>query len=330
MALEHRSIVEQIVHDVRYGIRTFLRQPIFALTAILALALGIGANTAVFSVVYGVLLKPLPFPDPGRLIYVHDTYPAVFNASVSWSKYLALRDGNRTLAALGAYSPGTVNLTGRGEPIQITAPRVSGDFFAALGVAPLSGRPIVRSDDVPNGVNAIVFSYGLWQRLYGSDTKIIGQDIVVDGKPCTLAGVMPPSFNFPAGAEAWVPLALPVGFQGGNFLRVVGRTKPGNTVAQARDDLAAVTAAFNKQNSLRRDVKVYPLQEYLVSRNKQMLLVLQGAVAFVLLVACANVANLLLARSVARARELSIRSAIGAGRLRLLRQLLTESLSTLR
>ena len=167
--------VEQIIQDVRYGIRTFLRHPGFALTAVLALALGIGANTAVFSVVYAVLLKPLPFAEPAQLIYAHDTYPAVPLASVSWPKFVALRDGNRTLSSLAAIAPGTATITGRGEPQQILAYRVSGDFFTVLGVPPATGRLISASDDVPNGGKVIALGYALWQRLYGGDPRAVGQ-----------------------------------------------------------------------------------------------------------------------------------------------------------
>jgi putative ABC transport system permease protein len=318
--------VEQLIQDLRYGLRTLVRQPGFALTAVLALALGIGANTAVFSVVYAVLLKPLPFPQAKQLIYAHDTFPAVSLASVSWPKFLALRDGNRTLTALAAIGRGSVSLTGRGEPEQVVASRVSGDYFTVLGVAPHLGRLLNRDDDVPNGGKVIALSYGLWQRRYGGDPGIVGQAVTVDREPFTVAGVMPQSFNYPSGVDAWVPLALGPQNPGNSFLRLIGRMKPGVSLQQARDDLSAVTAAYNEANKLRRDIKVYPLHDFLASANRRMLLVLQGTVAFVLLIACANVANLLLARSVSRGRELSIRAAIGAGRLRLVRQLLTESL----
>ena len=318
--------MEQILLDVRYAIRTFIHQPAFALTAILALALGIGANTAVFSVVYAILLKPMPFPEAQQLIYAYDTFPAVPFAAVSWPKYVVLRDGSRTLTALGALAPGTVTITGRGEPQQAIAMRVSGDFFKVFEVSPAYGRWLNRDDDVPNGGKAIMLSWGVWQRRFGGDPRIVGQTMTVNGDSYTVAGVMPPSFNYPAGTEVWVPLAVPANTNNlGNFLKLVGRMKPGVTVEQASDDLRALSTAYNAPLKLQRDEKVIGLHDFLTQFNRPMLLLMQGAVAFVLLVACANVANLLLARSVGRQRELSIRAAIGAGRFRLVRQLLTES-----
>ena len=318
--------MERLIQDLRYGLRSFIRQPGFSLTAILALALGIGANTAVFSVVYAVLLKPLPYPQPEALVYVHDTYPAVTFASVSIAKYVALRDGNRTLEALGAQTPGNVTLTGNGEPEQIPGSRVSSDLFAVMKVPALHGRWFTREEDLPNAPPVIILSYSLWQRRLGGDPAIVGTAITIDGRACTVVGVMPQGFTYPGASQAWVPVGVPpVATPAGNFLRLVGRMKPGITLVQVQSDLASVSAEYNRANSIQRDVKVWPLHEIIVTTNRRALLVLQGAVAFVLLVACANVANLLLARSVQRQREVAIRSAMGAGRSRIFRQLLTES-----
>ena len=318
--------MERLIQDLRYGFRSFVRQPGFALTAILALALGIGANTAVFSVVYAVLLKPLPYPQPDALVYVHDTYPAVTFASVSIAKYVALRDGNRSLEALGATTPGSVTLTGRGDPEQIPGSRVSSDLFSVMKVPALHGRWFTREEDLPNAPPVIVLSYSLWQRRFGGDPAIVGSAIAIDGKPCTVIGVMPQGFTYPGATQAWIPVGVPpAATPAGNFLRLAGRMKPGMTVGQVQSDLSSVSDAYNRANNIQRDVKVWPLHEIMVTTNRRALLVLQGAVGFVLLVACANVANLLLARSVHRQREVAIRSAMGAGRSRIFRQLLTES-----
>ncbi|HXI29156.1 MAG TPA: ABC transporter permease, partial [Vicinamibacterales bacterium] len=226
-----------MLNDIRYALRTMLRSPAFAATAVLTLGIGIGANTAIFSVVYALLLKPLPFRDADRLIYVHDTFPAVANASVSLAKFLALRDGNRTLSAFAATAPGSLTVTGIGDPQQLAVTRVTGDFFDVLGVAPLAGRPIVRADDVPNGAPVIVLAYGAWQRLFGGARDVVGRTITADGQPRTIVGVMPPDVVYPARVEAWVPLALVPEPSQGNFLRLVGRVKPGVTIEQAAADL---------------------------------------------------------------------------------------------
>ena len=326
MSLVLLASMEKLLQDLRYGFRGFLRQPGFSLTAILALALGIGANTAVFSVVYAVLLKPLPYPDPDALILVHDTYPAVPSASVSFAKLVALRQQTRTLSALGGFAPAGLTLTGGAEPEQIAATRVSADFFRALNVAPLHGRPFTDEEDTPNGPRAIVLSYGLWQRRFGGDPGVLNTAIPVDGVSRTIVGIMPDGRQYPTTTQAWIPLQLPVATPpGGNFMRLLGRKRPGVTTEQATGDLRAASDAFNQQNALQRDVRVWDLHDAIVTNNRRMLLILQGTVAFVLLVACANVANLLLARSVSRQRELAVRSALGAGRGRIFRQVLTES-----
>ena len=241
--------MEQLIQDLRYGLRTFIRQPGFALTAVLALALGIGANTAVFSVVYAVLLRPLPYPDPASLIYAHDTYPAVTFASVSAAKYVALRERNRTLESLGAQTPGSVTLTGRGEAEQVPAGRVTADLFRVYRIEPALGRWFSAEEDMPNASPVIVLSHSLWQRRFGADPKIIGQSITANGVATTIVGVMPPDFGPSASTQAWVPLGFGnAPAPGGNFLRLTGRMKPGVSVDQVQQDLSDVSAAFNREN----------------------------------------------------------------------------------
>ena len=318
--------MSSVLQDLRYGARSFLRQPGFTVTAILALALGIGANTAVFSVVHAVLLQPLPYPNPDALVLVHDTYPAVPSASVSLAKFEALRARTASLDALGAMAPAGLTFTGGGEPERVPGTRVSADFMRALAVEPLYGRWFTPDEDRPGGAAAIILSHQLWQRRFGGDPTVVGSVVQVSGVSRTIVGVLPDGRGYPATSQAWVPLALPPDAGGGNFLRLVGRMRDGANVEQVQSDLSAISAEFNAQNGLQRDVRVWPLHEAQVRNNRRTLLILQGTVAFVLLVACANVANLLLARSVSRRRELAIRSAIGANRGRIFRQVLTESL----
>src|SRR5215210_5862199 len=229
---DHVSM-EKLFQDLRYGARGFLRQPGFTLTAILALALGIGANTAVFSVVYAVLLKPLPYPEPEALILVHDTYPAVSSAAVSFAKLVALRQQTRTLTALGGFAPAGLTLTGGLEPEQIQSTRVSADFFRALNVAPLQGRWFTDEEDTPNGPRAVILSYGLWLRRFGGDIGVLNTAIAVDGAPRTIVGIMPDGRQYPTATQAWIPLQLSVATApGGNFMRLLGRKRPGVTTEQ--------------------------------------------------------------------------------------------------
>ncbi len=235
-------------YDLKHAWRSLFRSPAITITAVVTLALGIGANTAIFSIVYALLLKPLPFRDPDRLIYVHDTFPAVANASVSWKKFVALRDGNRTLDAFAATSSGILTITGHGEPQRIVTPRVSADFFKVLGVPPLAGRGFTSADDVPNAAPVIVLTYGLWQRAFGGNPRVVGEAVAANGIERTIVGVMPAGFLYPSNAEAWIPLALQPSQQETNGLRLIGRVRTGVTLQQATQDLDAVTAVFNKDN----------------------------------------------------------------------------------
>lgn len=326
MAFVIAPFMDKLLQDLRYGFRSFMRQPAFTITAVLALALGTGANTAVFSVVYAVLLKPMPFPQPEALVYMHDTYPAVFDASVSFPKFRAIRDEARTVSALAASTPASLTLTDGGTPEQVAGARVTADYFKVFGVQPLYGRWFTAEEDLPGGPNVIMLSHALWKRRFAADPAIVGTTITVDGVLRTVVGVMPVGQSYHPAHQAWVPLAFEPDAQGGsNFLRLFGRARDGVSVEQVQQEFSAISDRFNQQNGLQRDVRVVQLYEYEVGANRRMLLILQGTVAFVLLVACANVANLLLARSVSRHRELAIRSALGAGRGRILRQVLTES-----
>ena len=315
--------------DIRFGVRLFLRTPGVFVIAILALALGIGANAAVFSVVYNVLLKPLPYPDPDRLVAIYDTQPALSTAPASYPKYVDWRKQSSVFETIGGSAPGTSVMTGAGGPQRIKTARVTASLFPVLGVQPLLGRWFREDEDQPGGAGVVMLSYPFWLGHFGGDRRIIGRAITLDDVPRTIVGVMPAGFTRlgSAGSDVWVPLAMALDerTRGSHFLATLGRLKPGVTVARARGEMIALGRRLAREHGNNHGIDVRAYSEVVIGDSRRPLWMLLASVAAVLLVACANVANLLLARSAARRREIAVRTAIGAGRLRLGRQMLTES-----